>query len=1699
MMRAFRRTLLALLIWLVALAMVVSAGTNQAVAAPPPPEPGLASAGTGDPCNPNSTQSVLIDDSPPQCIAEETRSTRVRVKNSCITGTKALWPDATYSKLECRGGDGIQAEAIAQARAIAQLNARGSYGPSSPGGISPNLQWETQISGGGRPDLFIYDRGNPDGGVGLVEMKIDEAGGGAGIPGAQRDMVKYLAAFPETASGRDVKAYSIPGGFTDRFFITFGPCKYFPDQESGNWYTTHTVPGTPGVLVSDTVRQECPRRSSQGDEEDRYEGEIGADRNHNNIDDFLDYLADHPEHWHLPSRIPKWFAPAKEPVRVLLTEDALLAFEEGLVGAGESGFPALIEAMGGVAVESQAAIATGDAVALGMTAEELAVAELLLADAGVITLGTALVVAAVVIVVAVALVALWKLYHGQGNVYGEPHLGTLDGLAYDLQSHGEFHLMQVPDADIDLQARFEPGAITNATRLKAIAFQMNGTPVEIRDNGTLLVNDEVQPTSKVWIDLGNGGVLWRKGNRIIATFPGADPTTLSLNGTDFTIKVPAGVPTRGLLGNNDGIPGNDLVTASGEQVTGASAAVLHGRYADSWRITQSESLFTYADSEDTETHTNRSFPPNILTLSDFSEAELNAAATACRAQNVPEGPQFDDCMFDIALTGDDSYAQSAAAVTDFLQDPTARSVSASGTLTEGYEGTIPANLRPVSLVTVPDGKAAGPVFDKSGYSFSVPALPSHADVTVALDLYVFGMRDGEPATGSVAIKADGLTPVTVGFTPTAATVTAGPGQVTSLGVGESAAGQFSRYRVTLQGGHLSDHLRVSLEPNGFRGLLGTSLAVDNLSVALTLVAPQNFTVGTTSTVSDGVPAAGAGQIETRASHDVYSLTVAAGASEYLDLRTCPRGLAYDVYNAAKARVKSGTCTDAELMNLAAGTYTIDVHVSPTATVPASYSFALSPVAADVTGTLATNGTASTVTTTVPGQNARATFSATANQRVIVTCAETTALSSVRYTLLDPSGATVKTAYSCPSSGLAFDTVTLPTAGTWTIAMNPTATDVGAITLTARTVPADVTATATVTGTPVTVSTTAPGQDAKVTFTATAGLRIYVKCSETASLSSVRYSLLDPAGKAVKTAYSCPSSGTVFNTTTLATAGTYTVHLNPTATEAGGVTLTLFAVPADVTATSSADGSPVTVTTTTPGQSARFTFAGTAGQRVYVTCGETAGIGGATYTLSDPTGASMKTAYSCPTSGKAFDTTKLATTGTHTITVDPDNAEIGTITLTIYSVPADATATATANGSAVPVTTTQPGQNAKVSFTGAANQRVYITCSETTALGTVGYALLDTAGTAVKTAYSCPSSGALFDNQTLTAAGTYTITINPSNAETGTTTLAIYTVPADVAVAVPTNGTATGVTTTAPGQNAKATFTATANQRVFITCTETTGLGSVNYALLDPAGTTVKTTSSCLSTGTLVDTLTLTAAGTYTITINPDNAETGTTTLAIYTVPADAAVTVPTNGTATTVTTTAPGQNAKATFTATANQRVFITCSETAGLGSVNYALLDPSGTTVKTTSSCLSTRTLIDTLTLTAAGTYTITINPDNAETGTTTLAIYTVPADATVTVPTNGTATTVTTTAPGQNATATFTATASQKILVTCAETASLGSVNYALLDPAGTSVKTASSCPSSGTLFASTTLTAAGTYTITINPDNAEVGTVTLAVKPG
>jgi hypothetical protein len=66
--------------------------------------------------------------------------------------------------------------------------------------------------------------------------------------------------------------------------------------------------------------------------------------------------------------------------------------------------------------------------------------------------------------------------------------------------------------------------------------------------------------------------------------------------------------------------------------------------------------------------------------------------------------------------------------------------------------------------------------------------------------------------------------------------------------------------------------------------------------------------------------------------------------------------------------------------------------------------------------------------------------------------------------------------------------------------------------------------------------------------------------------------------------------------TLPVDGTYTVLINPDGERTGNFTLRVYSV-TDVTGTVAADGSSTSFSLSTPGQNARYSLAGTAGQRV----------------------------------------------------------------------------------------------------------------------------------------------------------------------------------------------------------------------------------------------------------------------------------------------------------------------------------------------------------------------------------------------------------------------------------------------------------------------------------------------------------------------
>ena len=103
---------------------------------------------------------------------------------------------------------------------------------------------------------------------------------------------------------------------------------------------------------------------------------------------------------------------------------------------------------------------------------------------------------------------------------------------------------------------------------------------------------------------------------------------------------------------------------------------------------------------------------------------------------------------------------------------------------------------------------------------------------------------------------------------------------------------------------------------------------------------------------------------------------------------------------------------------------------------------------------------------------------------------------------------------------------------------------------------------------------------------------------------------------------------------------------------------------------------------------------------------------------------------------------------------------------------------------------------------------------------------------------------------------------------------------------------------------KLTFTASASQKVSIKMTSVT-IGSNPIAgttvTLMKGSTTVGVPALVGTTGGYIDTsATLTAGATYTIKIDPQGMNTGSMTVNLYTVPADATGTIPSNGSATVV-------------------------------------------------------------------------------------------------------------------------------------------------------------------------------------------------------
>ncbi|CAC5408993.1 unnamed protein product [Mytilus coruscus] len=113
----------------------------------------------------------------------------------------------------------------------------------------------------------------------------------------------------------------------------------------------------------------------------------------------------------------------------------------------------------------------------------------------------------------------------------------------------------------------------------------------------------------------------------------------------------------GLFGDNDGIKGNDLASNNNDLINAnASASDIHHTFGLSWRIKESESLFTYERGKTNASYQNENFIP----IFEIPENVSTRITDMCGSNS--------ECIYDYLVTNDEQFGQISADLSDSFDD-----------------------------------------------------------------------------------------------------------------------------------------------------------------------------------------------------------------------------------------------------------------------------------------------------------------------------------------------------------------------------------------------------------------------------------------------------------------------------------------------------------------------------------------------------------------------------------------------------------------------------------------------------------------------------------------------------------------------------------------------------------------------------------------------------------------------------------------------------------------------------------------------------------------------------------------------------------------------------------------------------------------------------------------------------------------------
>ncbi|WP_144128000.1 VWD domain-containing protein [Catellatospora sichuanensis] len=301
----------------------------------------------------------------------------------------------------------------------------------------------------------------------------------------------------------------------------------------------------------------------------------------------------------------------------------------------------------------------------------------------------------------------------------------------------------------------------------------------------------------------------------------------------------------------------------------------------------------------------------------------------------------------------------------------------------------------------------------------------------------------------------------------------------------------------------------------------------------------------------------------------------------------------------------------------------------------------------------------------------------------------------------------------------------------------------------------------------TVRVDTPEAVAKVDFAGTKGQKVFLDVPATTLPNQCGgLDLLGPDGKQVATGCVINGSGYI-DGTVLPETGTYSIAVDPSGDSTGEARLRLLTVE-DQQEAIGLDGPELTARLAKPGAVARFTFAATAGQKVFVDVPATNlpnQCGG--LDLLGPDGKQVTTG--CVINGSGYiDGFTLPGTGSYTVVVDPRDRSTGEAKVRVTRA-VDQRLELSVNGEAVTARIDRPGAVSVLTFTGRTGQRVFIEVPSTDLPSQCGgLELRGPDGDVVESGCVINGKGGLREEGTeLPSTGTYQLIVDPQERATGT--------------------------------------------------------------------------------------------------------------------------------------------------------------------------------------------------------------------------------------------------------------------------------------------------------------------------------------------